>query len=300
MSKEIVSAMFDVIEWKHEELAFIDCPGKHLHTGKNAKRDCRVNLDKAPTLFCLHSSCSVIVEEANFKMRRAIWERSPMAKREFTPEERIKIKKDLEEKREESNLREWASKNKSKLIGKYSWPIADVFHESPVTSEDPGKEMAFFVSKMYKLEDIIWNGNVTDSGIGHEKNFQEVGKWVKDGIKGNFTCPSTFKDGTYSRSNEQVLNRPYLVMESDSLTPDETCSLYKWLQKSMKLKAIVSTGGKSMHGWFVFPSEKMLKALKVTLPELGFDEALFKASQPVRMPGVMRGDKLQCLYYFNP
>lgn len=303
MSKEIVSAMFEVIEWKHEELAFITCPGKAMHTGKNAKKDCRVSLNGAPTLFCLHSSCFAIVEEANLKMRRACRNKTPLIMRVQTEGEKLKIKQAVEQKKKEEELKEWARKNKSEILKKYQWNMTNAFHESPRMGGDLATEAAYFISQLYSPEDIIWNGDVRDSGnsLLHRSNFKPMREWIESGtLKGNFTCPSTFKSGTYSRSNEQVLHRPYIVIESDKLTQDETCSLYRWMQKFMTLKAIVHSGGKSAHGWFDFPEEKIFNKLKIILPELGCDPALFKASQPVRMPGIMRGEQMQCLYWFNP
>lgn len=302
MSREIVSAMFDVIEWKHEELAFISCPGKSLHTGKNAKKDCRVSLNGAPTLFCLHSSCAAIVEEANLKMRRACRNKSPLMVRVQTEEEKLRIKQAAEQKKKEEQLKEWARKNKSVILKKCEWNMTDAFHESPRMGDDIATEAAYFISQLYNPEDILWNGDVKDSGnkLLHRNNFKTVSQWLEGKICGNFTCPSVFKPDSFSRSNENVLHRPYIVIESDKLTQDETCSLYRWMQKFMTLKAIVHSGGKSAHGWFDFPDEKTFNKLKIVLPELGCDPALFKASQPVRMPGIMRGEQLQCLYWFNP
>jgi hypothetical protein len=167
-------------------------------------------------------------------------------------------------------------------------------------TDDPSQDTHIFIKTLYSLDDILWNGDVFDSGEPINRfNFKKVSDWLKSGINGNFTCPAIFKEEVYSRSNENVISRPYLVVESDKLTPDETCSLFKWLREFMELKAIISTGGKSFHGWFKFPSEALLNRLKIILPEMDCDEALFKASQPVRMPGVLRGDKWQCLYWLK-
>jgi hypothetical protein len=39
--------------------------------------------------------------------------------------------------------------------------------------------------------------------------------------------------------------------------------------------------------------------LKNILPNLGCDPALFKPSQPCRLPGARRGDKTQALLYLD-
>jgi hypothetical protein len=58
---------------------FCKCPGEHLHTNGNAPKDCRVTLDGVPTIFCLHRSCSQVIETANHELR------SQIAKAEFVP-----------------------------------------------------------------------------------------------------------------------------------------------------------------------------------------------------------------------
>lgn len=301
MSRQILEAMFTVTDWKSEDLAYIECPGKAMHSGKNAKKDCRVNLDGAPTIHCLHNSCSGVIEEANYKFRRAIWDNNPGPKREYTVEEKAKIKKDLEEKKKEHAWQDFAIANLDKILKKYHWPLADVFHESPFMTDDSGSDSLLFASKMYKPEDVIWNGDTKDTGNESFKdNFKTVSDWMKTGFKGNFTCAATFKPGTFARKNENVVSRPYLVVESDILTLDQSCSLYRWLRDFMELKAIVYSGGKSAHAWYKFPSNEIYKRLEFILPEMKCDWHLFTPSQPVRMPGIMRGEKMQCLYWFNP
>ena len=55
-----------------EEGGYVRCPGQAHHTGRSARRDCRVRLDGAPTVFCVHTSCLSAVEEVNGRLRREI------------------------------------------------------------------------------------------------------------------------------------------------------------------------------------------------------------------------------------
>ena len=55
-----------------EEGGYVRCPGMAHHTGRSARRDCRVRLDGAPTVFCVHTSCLSAVEEVNGRLRREI------------------------------------------------------------------------------------------------------------------------------------------------------------------------------------------------------------------------------------
>ncbi len=55
-----------------DEGGFVKCPGQAHHTGRTARKDCRVRLDGAPTVFCVHTSCLSAVEEVNGRLRREI------------------------------------------------------------------------------------------------------------------------------------------------------------------------------------------------------------------------------------
>jgi hypothetical protein len=90
-----------------------------------------------------------------------------------------------------------------------------------------------------------------------------------------------------------------LVAESDTLSKEEVLAVFMWMRNFMRLRAVVDTAGKSLHGWFEYPTQEELAELRVILPALGCDEALFKASQPCRLPGARRGDKLQCFVWLD-
>jgi hypothetical protein len=48
------------------------CPGAAKHTGRNGYRDCLVQLDGAPTIYCVHTSCGADVERVNALLRARI------------------------------------------------------------------------------------------------------------------------------------------------------------------------------------------------------------------------------------
>jgi hypothetical protein len=60
------------IEWKNESRGFVTCPGKHLHTTGDSKRDCEIHLNGAPTIHCFHDSCRGIVDGKNHELRSQI------------------------------------------------------------------------------------------------------------------------------------------------------------------------------------------------------------------------------------
>lgn len=61
------------ISWEPSGLiGYCDCPGKAHHTQRNTRRDCRINLDGVPTIYCFHNSCRAEIERANRELRRLI------------------------------------------------------------------------------------------------------------------------------------------------------------------------------------------------------------------------------------
>ena len=68
-------------------------------------------------------------------------------------------------------------------------------------------------------------------------------------------------------------------------------SVTGWCRNFMSLRAVVDTGGKSLHAWFDFPPDSALSELRIILPELGCDPAMFKAAQPCRIAGGWRQEK---------
>ncbi len=297
---KIASDMFGAIEWVTSDRGFMECPGKSLHTGKNAKKDCRIITSGAPTIFCLHSSCYGMVEDANKRLRQACAGQE-FKKRELTTEEKKAASEAFKKKKIDFDLQTLGATSKEIIFKHYEWPPADMWEESLIRApEEPLEHWKLFLN-LFNENEVVWNGDVTDSGYPlNIDNFRTVSEWRKVIPEGNFTCPAIFKEGSFSRSNENVVQRKFLVIESDVLNHDQICAVFNFCRKFMKLRAVVHTGGKSLHGWFDFPNDSKLEILKQLLPEFGCDPALLKSSQPVRMPGIMRGDKIQTLLYFNP
>jgi len=299
--KEAVHSLFNKVNWINEAMCEAECPGKHLHTGKTGKKDCRIYIEGAPTIYCFHSSCSSIVEEYNLKLRQACSDKKTFEARILTEEEKNAIS---ERKRKEfiaDNLKKFGATTLSQVLSRYEWPVADAWEDSPIRTDDCDQDWLLLLT-LFSKDDIVWSGEVTDSGSkDNTKNFLRCEELAQSAPLGRFTCPSTFKPGSFSRANENVVERKFLVIESDHLNQDEICAIFSFCRQFMSLKAIVFTGGKSLHGWFNYPSNDTIEILKVLLPSWKCDPALFKASQPVRMPGIQREPgKYQSLIYFNP
>src|SRR5512137_1345297 len=70
--RQIASQLLGAIDWQTEVSGYCKCPGEAFHTSANGKKDCRVNVDGAPTIFCFHASCAPAVAEANRRLRREL------------------------------------------------------------------------------------------------------------------------------------------------------------------------------------------------------------------------------------
>jgi hypothetical protein len=196
---------------------------------------------------------------------------------------------------------------------------ADFWELSPVRLlGDPAFDWRLLL-QLFRPGDILWIGNKYDSCADDKseakkescrRHFRRVSDWLKERrAPEQFTCPSVFKPGSHSRCNEAVLQRRYLVIESDVLSKDQMSAVISWCRQFMRLRAIVDTGGKSLHGWFDAPTQEIEAELRTILPNLGWrpdhkptlDPALFKLAQPCRLPGAWRepGKVRQALLYLD-
>jgi len=70
--QRIAEELLGAIEWQSETSGYCACPGKHLHTTGDNERDCKIELDNAPTVHCFHNSCRGILEGINHTLRSRI------------------------------------------------------------------------------------------------------------------------------------------------------------------------------------------------------------------------------------
>ncbi len=303
-SQRQAEAIVGQVDWQSENHGLCKCPGEAAHTSHTRIRDTTVFVDGAPTIFCWHTSCSPYRDEANRKLRRAI-QSDPLYKPVNIMSGGTALPAPAPVKKHPytevlERIGTIATSNKQRYLTHYNWDPADMFEESPVRLSDPAADYQLFLS-MFNPYDIIWIGDVRDSG-NHPQNFQVVQDWKKlPAPVGQFTTGATYKHGTISRANDAVWFRPYLIIESDVLTKPEMGAVFALMRDlfGMKLHAVVDTAGKSLHGWFEMPpKDEWLDQLKAFLIPLGCDPATFKPSQPVRIPGAKRNDKMQSLLWF--
>jgi len=295
-SKQKVEAILGQIDWCEGGKGFIRCPGADEHTSATKSKDTVIYLDGAPTISCFHQSCAKKVQEANRSLRRAL----------VTGENLDLSKADMKRRNIAiQNLERLELKTRCalpRMLRDYRWPVEAMLKESCVET-DPANH-AHLLLECFSEGDIIWVGERYDSGQErHRRHFQSREDWLaRSGLPiGPLTCPSTFKEGSYSRSNENVLEQRFLVVESDLLQKNEVGAVFRWLREKvgMHLVAVVDTAGKSLHGWFRYPPKDVLEELRIMLPALKCDPGMFKKAQPARIPGALRNGEHQRLVFLD-
>ena len=223
------------------------------------------------------------------------------------PEQKARVEK----VRAETLLVARARSGAQRILGEYACGFAFYGNRSPskVFDQNPCEDWKLLL-RLFKSDDVLWIAHDTKHSAGAidteswrnfcRTRFRSVEEWLREPeAPGLYTCPSAFKAGVHSRCNENVIARRYLVLESDKLDKDQVCAVFRWMEQFSRLRAIVDTAGKSLHAWFELPALDDLLQLKIILPELGCDPALFTLSQPCRLPGGNRDGRIQSLLYLD-
>src|SRR5262249_35223138 len=127
---------------------------------------------------------------------------------------------------------------------------ADFWEDSPYRLLDSPENDWRLLLQLFKPSDVVWCGSKYDSCADDApeacnakclRHFLPVADWLKSPVvPGQFTCPSTFRnDGIHSRSNQNVIAIPFLVVESDCHSKSEICAIFQWCTQFMRLRAIV-------------------------------------------------------------
>lgn len=297
--QQIVERYLQNVEWLDATRGRATCPGVSKHTCRSHRNDCWVFINGTPTVTCLHASCEREVAAANDKIRSAWSLYQPTLDPVALAAAKAKAAK-------RHALEEKARASLPEILKQFKWDVEDIEnHEAKLGRLGP---TAHFLQRMFKPDDKIWIGEPEDSGQpSHDNHFRSQEDWIRigfdHGINYHYTCASTFKFGTYSRANANVLETKYLIVEGDNVLGkkpetdyekrqnENACgAIFNWLRTSvnLELRAVVASGNKSLHGWYTMPSLEKFEELKIILPQMGCDRAMFKPTQPARLPGVVR------------
>jgi len=276
--------------------AHCTCPGSHLHTAPTAMNHTTAYWNGGrPWIYCYHSSCHDAVQATNLALRKRS---SSTASCRFAPARTaLNIARDPH-----WELRELARVHREAILERYHWPLAEIKHDSPCDVNGAPDIQTRQHLGLFEPDDIIWIGELNHTGKPwNRKNFRERDYWLPRVVGlARYICPAVFKPGTYSRADRNVAVRKFLVVESDTLSKDQAGAMFRLLSQRLILRAIVDSGGKSLHGWFDSPDQGELEKLEAFLPELGCDPKMFGASQPCRLAGRKRENgRWQRLVYLN-
>ncbi len=227
----------------------------------------------------------------------------------LTPEQRQRIEAQNTERRMAAR----AHSGLAQILQQYACGFAYYGNRSPVNlfNGEPSNDWKLIL-KLFAPDDVVWIGAKKNDSANDthppewidycKTRFRPAAEWIKESAcPGILTCPNTFKPGTHSRRDADILDRRFLVMESDILDKNQVCAVFKWTEQFTKLRAIVDTAGKSLHAWFEMPAPDVLGQLETILPQLGCDDAMFIPSQPCRLPGGYRPDtgRMQSLLFLD-
>lgn len=302
-TEEEVRTMIEILKEEGiialSEEGHVECPGKDLHTTGNQLEDCKIYFNPqghfwAPYLHCFHSSCRQKLQGCIHRMFYQAARRAALRGSGSVPFRTGKKHKTTS-----------PSISPDEVKANYAWTLKEIEVDPDHNVDVPAHLHHRLLFRLFDPDDVLW---VADElwQSGHPRfsgNFRCVSDLIADGASpGLYTCPNTFKEGSFSRSAEMLQTPKYLVVESDSLTHDESGAVFNWMkQQGHVLRAVIDTGNKSLHGWFDRPFEEAIPSLKRDLIHLGCDPKMFGLSQPCRLPGAIRPEtkKFQRLIYFN-
>lgn len=227
----------------------------------------------------------------------------------------------LRKKEKIDSITDALSHRRERILAPYlseSWR-ADLWDDSPTILDSPIEDDAkLFIRSLYLPEDILWLGDQFDSGKPeHSANFRAASAWLTLESLPPRMASGTFKQGVHSRSDSNLISSPFIVIESDDLighkpTDDLEREENKMLcaalillcrdRFKLTLRAVIDTGGKSLHGWFDRPSPEALEALLSIAGGLAIDAAVVaRAANPLRLPGCLHKSTARpaCLLYLN-
>jgi len=183
------------------------------------------------------------------------------------------------------------------------YSLADLWEASPLRGDYGPEEV---IDHLFPADCLICAG-WSDSRFATKRREE----WRGIMAKLQFIVPSPMlavtgvtKDGKPSAHTlANTGPRRFLVIEQDNGTADEQAGVLIHLGERAPLALVVSSGGKSLHGWFYCQgmSNEQLWPFMHYARQLGACKATWGRSQFVRMPGGRRSTGArQKVFFFNP
>lgn len=220
---------------------------------------------------------------------------------------RQRIEAQRQQEQNQAALDDCIRENRTAIIERYQWSINEVLADSPQQLSRYGitRSPQQFLSALFEGDDLIWTGDVHHSGHPrHSTRWRKCADWASErntNDVGPYTTAASWKRGIYSRSDSNVFEIRYAVMDFDGLdgiNPTTTrekdkliadaLAIVRMFRESLgwQLAAILHTGNKGIHAWFQLPSFEALESARKAAKPLGIDpKVLGSGQQPCRLPG---------------
>lgn len=328
----------DLLGGKIDENGYAPCPGIDRHTKGAGDRDFRVILTGAPTGFCFHSSCGAEVEEFNEKLRKAIWREenggkpqtdSQYGKTAAAPKAKPAARPPINRELLAEFTRGVPAVSEEWLARRSPVDVSTVTPGDFLSAIFNMNERVLVFTTQYSQGDFIWWVGRGGFRLSQDRGIKAVPSDLPNGsadgvwylvqpVTGNWAVKRNVKwsedeegrksrdvKGAYTRrSEENVTDWRHFVLESDVLAPEE------WLRVLVSLDLAVvaayTSGGRSIHAIVKMPvaSKQIWDAsrnvLRQVLCVLGADPAALSAVRLSRLPGCLRGNKMQKLLFLSP
>ena len=255
-----VEAILEVVTWNADGTAVVRCPGESLH---HSAGGVPLFYPSPPRVHCFHESCRDAVQRANYELALLEGDADQLYDREPTPEE-------IAQQKFRKRLRKLQRLAKTRLLPTLA-PVTEAEWLSrspvPVSGVPLDEQFLLFLSIFPKSHretfwkddqpTILWTGFKTESGEGCELNFRTVADWEKRGSPyGPLVSLFAFRPevlDTGQRRKSSTGLRLFMVLESDKLPIEKCGGTIRWMQQWSRLRALVLSGGKSVHAFFNVP-----------------------------------------------
>lgn len=292
----IVEDLVDVRRWLTPTQAQCRCPLGH---------EAMLFLDGVPTLHCCHQRCKGQIRELNTELRERLAELRA-SDPDAHPAPVVIDEAFLRRLKKLRTITVNAQRYTLPMVLRNPVPREEWRERSPVKLGDDVRDDWRLIVSLFKPGDVVWSGWPTDSGREeHTRNFRTAESWLHEQrCPGPLVCAATFMAGSYQRKAKRVRDSEFLIVESDHLDYAAQGGLIQHLGRSLKLVAIVCTGGKSLHAWFIQPRWKHDRAeeFKAHLEGLRCDTGSLRLPCMTRLPGWLREEtkRWQQLLYYDP
>lgn len=248
--REIVDGIIHDVDWDGD-IGYAPCPGVGLHSNrKTGPTDLMVVLSGAGNAWCFHDSCHTVVHPLAETLREKFRENA-IVELECDEESKKREAYGLALSRVEGRARTIVLR---KLLDLPPKPLDEWSAISPCPIPENVEEHAhLFVRSLFGNDDVLWMGQPHDSGQPqHLANFKTASEWLtRPALEGPFIGFTTFKPGIYHRGVDTIAARPYFVVESDSISKEQFGRIVEHvIESGFLLRALIDTGGKSLHAWF--------------------------------------------------